>query len=108
MNKQQIVKELKSNYPRDIRKQLIKTIMHNEKNNDKAIDQQYHLLDQIFSYVLKVSDWSIADNLEGWNQSPLRIMTEVFPQLESTQWYREKTLSASGNIDIIMEDDAKQ
>ena len=109
MDNEQLIDELRSHYSRDLRKQLVKTVLANEKSDDQsAAKPQYDLLDQIFSYVLKSSDWDIPDNLQGWNQSPLQIMGKVFPKLESTRWYREKRLAVSRNIDVVVEDKAKQ
>jgi len=108
MTKDEITEAIKSHYSRDLRKQLIKTVLRLEKNKDtQEVEQQYRLLDQIFSYILKNSGWNMAENLNDWNSTPLQIMTEVFPQIESTQWYQDKNLSASGSIDVKIDDDAK-
>ena len=108
MTKDEITEAIKSHYSRDLRKQLIKTILNNEQNkNIQEMEQQYHLLSQIFSYILKNSGWNMAENLNDWNNAPLQIMTEVFPQIESTLWYQDKNLSASGSIDVKIDDDAK-
>ena len=50
MTNNEIVKILKDTYPRDIRKQLVKTIIEDEKlntNYDKK--EQYLIINQIFS-----------------------------------------------------------
>jgi len=63
MNQEAIIKFLKASYPRDVRKGLVKSILSVEKNNDKElIQQQYNLINQIFSYVLKECHWSMPSS----------------------------------------------
>jgi len=103
MQKEIIINELKAQYPRDLRKQLVKTILSHEKDQDKtAIKQQYHLMNQIFSYVLKECNWSMSKNSENWDNTPLEIMTKVFPKLATTQWYKEQDIAVKKNIDVVI------
>ena len=106
MKKEEIIDELKAQYPRDLRKQLVKTILSNEKEQDKtAIEQRYKLMNQIFSYVLKECNWSMSKNSENWDNTPLEIMVNVFPKLETTQWYKEQDITVKKNIDVEMGQD---
>lgn len=104
MNKETIIDTLKAQYPRDLRKQLVKTILSYEKDQDKvAIEEKYKLMNQIFSYVLKECNWSMSENSENWDNTPLEIMVETFPKLSTTQWYAEQDISVKKNIDIQMD-----
>ena len=104
MQKNKIINELKAQYPRDLRKQLVKTILSNEKNDDKiATEKSYNLMNQIFSYVLKECNWSMSQNSGEWDNTPLEIMTEVFPKLDTTQWYKEQGFVVKKDIDIVMD-----
>jgi len=101
MNKEEIIETLKLSYSRDVRKGLVKTILEQEKKDDEfATLEQYKLINQIFSYVLQQSGWRMGENSTNWDASPLTIMTEVFPKLSSTQWYKEQNLQTSGNVNI--------
>ena len=104
MKKEEIIDGLKAQYSRDLRKQLVKTILTHEKNDDKtAIEQSYNLMNQIFSYVLKECNWSMAKDSKHWDNTPLEIMVETFPKLNTTQWYAEQDISVKKNIDVQME-----
>jgi Leu/Phe-tRNA-protein transferase len=103
MQKEEIINELKAQYSRDLRKQLVKTILNNEKNQDKtAADQQYKIINQIFSYVIQACNWSMSPSSENWDNTPLEIMAEVFPKLSITQWYQEQEIMAKKNIDLVL------
>ncbi len=103
MNREEIIATLKAQYPRDLRKQLVKTILTNEKDQDKtAVKQPYNLMNQIFSYVLKECNWSMSQNSENWDNAPLEIMAEVFPKLATTQWYKEQDIAVKKNIDVVI------
>ncbi|TET87398.1 MAG: hypothetical protein E3J96_05595 [Sulfurovum sp.] len=103
MNREEIITTLKAQYSRDLRKQLVKTILTNEKDQDKtAVKQQYNLMNQIFSYVLKECNWSMSQNSENWDNAPLEIMAEVFPKLATTQWYKEQDIAVKKNIDVVI------
>ena len=104
MQKEKIINELKAQYSRDLRKQLVKTILSNEKDQDKtAIEQRYKLMNQIFSYVLKECNWSMSQNSGEWDNIPLEIMTAVFPKLETTQWYKKQGFVVKEDIDVMMD-----
>ena len=106
MKKNEIIDELKAQYPKDLRKQLVKTILSNEKEQDKAaIEQRYKLMNQIFSYVLKECNWSMSQNSGEWDNTPLEIMIKVFPKLETTQWYKEQDITVKKNIDVVAGED---
>jgi len=105
MTEEEIIETLKSHYPREIRKQLIKTLLQQEKNDEKEkIEQQYKIINQIFSYVLKESNWEMGKNSKNWDNKPLTIMYKVFPQIDTTKWYEAQNISASHKIDIMMKD----
>ena len=99
MQKTEIIQTLKDNYNRDLRKQVVKTILaeENEKN-----EPDYKIINQIFSYVLKELNWKMADNTKEWDNTPLDIMEEVFPKLESTKWFEEQILTAKKMIEMEM------
>lgn len=101
MTKETIITTLKEHYPRDTRKQLIKTILEQEKTMselDKA--NVYKTLNQIFSFVLQQAGWEMANNSQEWNEMPLEVMKESFPKLSSTKWYEEQCLTAKQAIDV--------
>jgi len=106
MKKEEIIDKLKAQYPRDLRKQLVKTILNNEKDQDKTVLQQrYKIMNQIFSYVLKECNWSMFKKSDNWDNTPLEIMAEVFPKLETTQWYTEQDIDVKKNIDVVIGED---
>jgi len=99
--KETIIQTLKESYNRDLRKQVVKTLLANEKDSDTP---DYKILNQIFSYVLKELDWKIAENTKKWDNTPLDIMEEVFPKLENTKWFKEQILTAKKMIASEMRD----
>jgi len=104
MTEEEIIETLKSHYPREVRKQLIKTVLQQEKDNNKEnLEQQYKLINQIFSYVLKESNWQMGESSNSWDNKPLAIMSKVFPQISTTKWYSEQNISASSKVDVMME-----
>jgi hypothetical protein len=103
MNHEDIVKILKDKYPRDIRKQVVKTTILDEKNKV----QNYSILNQIFSYVLKESNWTMPTNSQQWDSKPLDIMCDVFPKLETTKWYQEQLMMTKQGIDVVVTDETK-
>ena len=102
MKKQEIIDTLKAQYNRDIRKQLVRTLVDAEKENNTL--NSYKLINQIFSYVLAELGWSMADNTKNWNNSPLEIMKEVFPRITDAQWYKEQQLLTDRSINVQMDD----
>ena len=101
MKKETIIQTLKDNYNRDLRKQVVKTILTSEKQSEKP---DYKIINQIFSYVLKELNWKMAENTKVWDNTPLDIMEEIFPKLESTKWYKEQILTAKKMIEMEMRD----
>lgn len=101
MNKEAIIKTLKASYSRDVRKQLVKSMLVHEKSKDQvAIDQQYKIMNQIFSYVLQQSGWKMGQSSKEWNTQPLDIMVEAFPQIKTTLWYNEQNISGGERRNI--------
>ena len=100
MNKNKIIETLKAQYNRDLRKQLVKSLLDSEKNEDTA--QQYKLINQIFSYVISELGWTMAVNTKNWDSTPLDIMSEVFPKIKTSKWYLEQDLSIDTSIDVVM------
>jgi len=99
MENMQIIETLKDNYNRDLRKQVVKTIISNEKESKNP---DYKIINQIFSYVLKELNWDLAKNTKNWDNTPLDIMEETFPKIESTKWYEEQILTAKKIIELKM------
>ena len=95
--KQELTQTLKDTYNSDLRKQVVKTILHEEKENEKP---NYNIINQIFSYVLKELNWTIVANTKEWDNTPLYIMKETFPEIESTKWFKEQILTAKQMIEI--------
>jgi hypothetical protein len=104
MEKTEIIETLKAHYNRDLRKQVVKTLLSDEKETDKP---NYQLINQIFSYVLKELGWSMAENTKNWDNTPLDIMQDVFPKIESTKWYDEQVLTAKKMIDVLRKDETE-
>lgn len=94
--KTEIIQTLKDNYNRDLRKQVVKTILTDEKEKDQP---DYKVINQIFTYVLKESNWEMPKNLAEWDYTPLDIMEEAFPKLETTKWFEVQILTARKMIE---------
>jgi len=93
---QQIISTLREQYTRDIRKQVVKSILKHEKNDNKeALESSYKIVNQIFSYIISELGWTIAENSNTWDDSPLNIMREVFPKIQTTNWYKNQQLPTS-------------
>ena len=104
MKNNEIIELLKNTYPRDIRKQLVKTIQINEKScTSVEIKEHYLMINQIMSYVLKELNWQIGTNSSTWDETPLKIMAEVFPNIEDTKWYKEQNVLIDSAIDVVMD-----
>ncbi|WP_294963533.1 hypothetical protein [Sulfurimonas sp.] len=98
---QKIIDTLKESYTRDLRKQVVKSVLKNEKTNDKEdLKSSYNILNQIFSYIMSELNWNISSSTNSWDDSPLKIMTEVFPRIETTQWYKNQELSVTKSINL--------
>ena len=98
MNKEQLIQTLKDTYPRTLRKNVVKSIQHDEKIKDT--DKIYGMVNQIFSYVLKECNWDIANTSSDWDNEPLLIMKETFPKIDTTNWYKEQELFIKNNIEV--------
>lgn len=104
MNKEAIIETLKVSYSDDVRQQLVKSILENEKSkNQEAIEQQYKIMNQIFSYVLQQSGWKMGQSSKEWNSQPLEIMVEAFPRIKKTHWYKEQKISATKKVNVVVE-----
>jgi uncharacterized protein (UPF0297 family) len=101
MDKQEIIETLKSQYNRDLRKQIVRSLLDAEKEKDT--DKQYKLINQIFSYVLAELGWTMAKNTQNWDSTPLEVMTEVFPKIKTSEWYKEQHINVDENIDVLMD-----
>ena len=64
-------------------------------------------MNQIFSYVLGQLGWSLAENSQAWDNSPLDILQDAFPQIEATQWYKGLELNVQKSIDLTTTKNAK-
>jgi len=105
MRQEEIITILKESYPRDIRKQLVKSILEVEKEEaDLSLQKPYQTINKIFSYVLQESDWKMGENSTEWNTTPLKIMEESFPKLSRTKWYKEQILHTRQDIEIVTKD----
>ena len=105
MNKEEIIQTLKDTYSREVRKGLVRTLLEKEKTeNELEIQQQYKLMNQIFSYVLQQSGWKMGENSSNWDASPLNIMQDVFPKLSTSKWYREQLLNTKQNVEVHVQE----
>ena len=103
MNKNEIIATLKESYNRDLRKQVVKTILSHEKEYDKP---DYQIINQIFSYVLKELNWNMADHVKEWDNTPLDIMEETFPKLETSKWFEIQIHAAKKSIEALRSNEA--
>jgi len=101
MKKNELIETLKSQYNRDLRKQLVRTLLEAEK--DKSTDKQYKLMNQIFSYVIAELGWTMGTSTESWDSTPLDVMAEVFPKIKTSQWYTEQQIDTDENIAVQMD-----
>jgi len=97
--KQEIIETLKNSYTRDIRKQVVKTLLAEEKGQQEP---HYKIINQIFSYVLSELGWNMPKSTQEWDSTPLDIMEEVFPQIEKTKWFQEQILLTQKTIEVAM------
>jgi DNA-binding ferritin-like protein len=101
MNKQELIDTLKAQYNKNLRKQLVASLLESEDNEET--EKQYKLMNQIFSYVLSQLGWTMAENAQSWDSTPLDIMTDVFPKINKTKWFKEQHITANHSIDIVMD-----
>lgn len=98
---QQIIDTLKEKYSRDLRKQVVKSILQHEKNNDKeAQESSYKVINQIFSYVISELNWNMSQDTSSWDDTPLKIMSEVFPKIQTTKWFKDQQLHVTKSIKL--------
>ena len=98
MERQEIIDTFKSHYKRDLRKQLVKTLLKNEKEAKKP---DYKMINQMFLFVQKELNWKIPENPSAWDYTPLEIMEDIFPHIESTNWYALQVSTAKKMIDAL-------
>lgn len=104
MNKMEIIEKIKETYNRDLRKQVVKTILSQEKTHNKP---EYQIINKIFYYVLKELNWNMADHIEEWDNTPLDIMEETFPKIETSKWFEIQIFEAQKSIALLRENDTK-
>ena len=101
MNSEDLVKYLKEQYNRDLRKQIVKSVLLYEKNNDKdALQSSCNVLNQIFSFVLSELQWNMVEDSSEWDTKPLDVMKVTFPKIETTKWYKDQLLLVSQSIKV--------
>ena len=99
MQKQELIDALKAQYNRDVRKQLIKSILAHEKDGQREVIQpSYNVLNRIFSYVIAQLNWQLPTNSKEWDDTPLQVLVEVFPKIENTQWFKEQHLHTPNTL----------
>lgn len=94
--KSEIIQTLKDTYSRDLRKQVVKTILANENKQNTADNK---IIDEIFSYVLNALNWKLPEKSEEWDYTPLDIMEETFPKIETTKWFEVQVVTARKMIE---------
>lgn len=104
MKKIEIIETIKETYNRDLRKQVVKTILSQEKSHDTP---DYQIINKIFYYVLKELNWNMADHIEEWDNTPLDIMEEAFPKIETSKWFEIQIFEAQKSIALLRENDRK-
>jgi DNA-binding ferritin-like protein len=99
MQKQELIDTLKAQYNRDVRKQLIKSILVHEKDGQlEALQPSYNVLNKIFSYVIAQLNWQLPTNSKEWDDTPLQVLVEVFPKIEKTKWFQEQHLDTPNTL----------
>jgi len=99
MTPQEISESIKVQYNRTLRKQIVKKLLSDEK----VKHYDYAIINQIFSYVLKSLGWDIAKKRVQWDETPLEVMVETFPKIETTQWYANQKILTDKNIGVVVE-----
>jgi len=90
---QKIIDALKEQYTRDLRKQVVKSMLKNEKSKDKeAQESSYKIINQIFTYIISELGWKISQSNKSWDDTPLKIISDVFPKIETTKWFKDQEL----------------
>ena len=101
MKKKEIIETLKNTYTKELRKQVVKTILLSEQEHETP---DYKIINQIFSYVLSQLGWDMAKSNEEWDSKPLDIMKKAFPKIETTKWYQDQILTTKQTIDVDMKE----
>jgi hypothetical protein len=98
---QDIVTTLKEHYSRDLRKGIVKSMLKYEKTSDEeSKEASYKVINQIFSYVISQLNWNLAESTSSWNDLPLLVISETFPKIDTTKWFKERQLQVSKSIDL--------
>ena len=98
---QNIVNTLKESYTRGIRKEVVRNILKYENNNDKkALESSYKVINQIFTYIISELGWSMSQNTNAWDDTPLKIISEVFPKIETIKWFKDQQLNVTKAINL--------
>jgi len=101
MMREEIIDAIKERYSRDLRKQVVKSMLKNEKEKDKlALESSYKVINQIFSYIISELNWNISQSTSNWDDTPLKIIKEVFPKVETTQWFKDLELQVTKSINL--------
>ncbi|MDD3592672.1 MAG: hypothetical protein PHO65_08525 [Sulfurovum sp.] len=109
MTHEEIIESIKSQYNKDLRKQLVESLLEYEQKQDPAaLRYGYQIMNQIYSYILNKLGWASADNASKWDNSPLDIMSTVFPKLEDTQWFIQQQLHLNKSIALKIAKEAEQ
>jgi len=96
-----IVNAIKERYSRDLRKGVVKSMLEHEKSGDKeALESSYKVINQIFSYVMSELNWNLSSGTDSWDDTPLKIICEAFPKIESTKWYKDQQIVVEKSINI--------
>jgi len=90
---EEIISTIKNRYNRDLRKQIVKSILINEKDNKTSLEDSYKIINQIFAYIIGELKWTIPTNTTSWDDTPLKTMVEIFPKIETTKWFKDQELS---------------
>jgi hypothetical protein len=53
--------------------------------------------------VLSELGWTMAKNTKNWDSTPLDVMSEVFPKIKTSKWYKEQHISVDQHIDVMMD-----
>ncbi len=102
MKNDEIIETLKTQYSKEMRRELVRSLKEAEDAGDSQV--QSKLMNQIFSYVLAQLNWKMDSNSSTWDNTPLEIMETVFPKIKKTLWFKEQELHTKKEIDVLMKD----
>ena len=101
MKKEDIINTLKEHYSKEIRRNLIRSILEQEQSISELNKKEvYKTINQIFSFVLQQANWQMGETSQTWDAIPLEVMKETFPKLSNTKWYNEQILTTQQDIKI--------